>query len=282
MLISVTTGTCRCGWLGGQRILLIELRDNGSGLAYQAGRKVELSAADIRCVEYVAPEPVEVDIVEKPVTRQRKPESWTGWEATMGHVLARAPGLVRCAAREVNVPDSVADQLATELSSDWHPPIRTRSRNLPTAAVEARARAKAERMAAKAAIKAERLALTQQRQAERQAALAAVLERKAERKLRQAERAEAKAEREQRLAARAAAAAASAAARAAEKDSQQGQAQPRLQQAAKQRALIEVAEREAAINGAIDRELQRAWAKLDEQHASQPVEPQRERELVAA
>ena len=282
----MTTGTCRCGWLGGQRILLIELRDNGSGLAYQAGRKVELSAADIRCVEYVAPEPVEVDIVEKPVTRQRKPESWTGWQATMANVLPRAPGLVRCAAREVGVSDEVADQLAAELRSDWHPPVRTRSRNMPTVAVQARALAKAERQATKALAKAERLALTQQRQAERQAARAAVLERKAERKLRQAERAEAKAEREQRLAARAAAAAASAAARAAETDSQQRQAQLELQQAAKQQALIELAEREAVINAAIDDQLQLAWAGQAEQRAAQPastlVEPQRERELVAA
>ena len=276
----MTTGTCRCGWLGGQRILLIELRDNGSGLAYQAGRKVELSAADIRCVEYVAPEPVEVDIVEKPVTRQRKPESWTGWEATMGHVLARAPGLVRCAAREVNVPDSVADQLATELSSDWHPPIRTRSRNMPTAAVEARAAARAERQATKALAKAERLALTQQRQAERQAARAAVLERKAQRERRQVERAAATAARQ---AARAAASAAKAAERqAVETDQQQRQAQLKLQQAAKQRALIELAEREAAVNSAIDRELQRAWARQAEHRAAQPESTPVERELVAA
>ena len=255
MRISVTTGTCRCGWLGGQRILLIELNDNGSGTVYQAGRKVELSAADIRCIEYVEPDGAESDIVEKSVIRQRKPESWVGWQATMSHVLTRAPGLVRCAAREVGVSDEVADQLAAELSADWQTPIRTRSRNLPTAVVEARAAVRAERQAAKTARTAARQAITQQRQAEKQAALAAVLERKTQRQQRQAAKAAASA-------ARAAAAAAKA--------------------AAKQQALIELAERELTINAAIDRELQLAWARQAEHRAAQPVEPQGERELVAA
>jgi hypothetical protein len=235
--------------------LLIELNDNGSGVVYQAGRKVELSAVDIRCIEYFEPAAVDADIVEKPGIRQRKPESFEGWQATVGHVLHRAPGLVRCAAREVGVSDEIADQLAAELSTDWQAPVRTRTRCLPAALVEARAAARASRMAAKAQVKAERLALTPQRQAEKQAARTAILGRKAARTA-------AKAAKRQAIAGRQAAAAAARAAAAAARAGQSRRGK-----------------RDAAVNSAIDLQLKLAWARASQ---PEPTLVERERELVAA